>query len=112
MLNSCLFTLEGEELESNEIGYLGSGRIKQGENLIGALSKEVNFADVKGQCQVKEEPLRFVQGVSSCAGVQHFSGAEYCGVGSGGYNYCYCGVSRLIPGVGYNLHSNNQCSFI
>ena len=111
VLNSCNLIVKGEELSSDKIGFLGSKEIKKGENLIGAPTEGVNFNSVIGTCQIKEDPLLFVQNIGSCSGIQYYSGKEYCKVSPVGYKYCYCSVSRLVPGKGYNLYSYNKCEF-
>lgn len=110
VLSSCSLTIRGSDLASNKIGYLGTNTVKKGENLIGAPTNAVSFSSVKNTCD-SEDPLMFVYGVVSCNGVPNYSGKSYCGFSSSGYNYCYCGVSQLTPGKGYNIYSDKECAF-
>ncbi len=110
VLNACSLTVRGNDLASNKIGYLGTNTIKKGENLIGAPTNAVSFSSIKNTCDV-EDPLMFVYGVTNCNGIPNYSGKNYCGFSSLGYNYCYCSVSQLVPGKGYNLYSDKECAF-
>ncbi len=110
VLNACSLIIRGDDLGSNKIGYLGTSVIKKGENLIGAPTNTVIFSSVKNTCSA-EDPLMFVYGATNCNSVPDYSGKSYCGFSSSGYNYCYCSVSKIIAGKGYNLYSGKECSF-
>ncbi len=114
--NACSFKIIGADLPSSQIGYKGSGVIKEGENLIGAPTSHVSFASIKNGCKIYDpDPLMFVYGATTCAGIGNGkSGDDYCEeyLGDLVYNYCYCSVSKLWPGFGYNIYSFNECSFI
>jgi len=109
--DQCSIGIAGHELQSSQIGYLGSGTIRRGENIIGAPTQSASFASIKGSCQIPEDPLMFLFDATTCTGLPHYSGISYCGSASW-FDYCYCSVDTLLPGFGYNIWSNNQCSFV
>ncbi len=117
--SACSFTMNGnlEQVTPQDIGYLGTRKIKPGWNTIGAPSTRVDFQDVKGTChspitlnngEVVGGPLLFTYG-TNCTGVPGYKpgGYEQCGSW-----YCYCETDTLLPGNGYLLVSdwlNQDC---
>jgi hypothetical protein len=110
--DACSFSMIGHDFPSSKIGYLGSSQIKAGESLIGAPTQSASVASIKGSCSLNGNPLMFLYDATSCSGVPFHSGESQCGTASAGYNYCYCGVTTLLPGYGYNIYANSQCSFV
>ena len=77
-------------------------------NLIGVSDTAVNVADAFGTCDVYSPPHIFVYGATTCSGVPYNVGGD-SGCSNSPYDYCYCEVSVLEPGLGYSVILNDNC---
>ena len=106
----CYFEMDGEKFSQDKIGYLGSGKLGKGWNLMGSVSVEEVFN--KGTCSLYGGvgPIKYVYNVNSCKDVKGWNkDYQECREEYGVWR-CGCSVGILEPGLGYWIRTANDCS--
>ncbi len=110
--NDCYIVFKGGLFGQEKIGYLGTGKLKTGWNLMGATSQKELFN--QGTCNLYNRigAIKYVYGVNTCKGVENYNGKyEDCREEYGVWR-CGCSVDVLEPGLGYWIRTKNDCSLI
>lgn len=116
--DACSFTIIGANLPSSQIGYLGTGQLKTGWNLIGAPTYQTDFN--RGTCQLFDGVgiLKYGYDIGECGNdddccrifVEGYNGGyAYCNI-QWGIKRCRCEVDYFEQGLGYWLRTGNYCS--
>jgi len=113
--DDCYIDMAGPVIGQDDIGYLGTKKLKEGWNLMGSTTYPQEFN--KGTCQLFDNigPLRYafdVDPTKNCSAVEGYDGRyEYCTI-ERGINRCRCSFSptTLQPGESYWIRVKSDCS--
>jgi len=107
--DDCYIEMSGNLIKSEDIGYLGTKKLKTGWNLVGAPTYSITF--YKGTCELYSNVgiLKYRYDINDCNDVEDYNGGyEYCSIESG-VNRCRCEVNEFEPGFGYWIRVKNDC---
>ena len=112
VVDSCYVDSSGSSFSfiDDVLGWLGTGILNAGWNLIGSLSNQTDFN--AGTCQLYGGVgiLKYGYDVSNCWDVEGYTGGyQDCQI-KDSVNRCKCEVNYFEPGQGYWIRTANDCS--